>query len=93
MDVGIKLAEKYSLPQDIRDFITTHHGTGVTRYFYVKYKNEHPNDYVTIEIYDYTLEYCIIHFHLNKGLCWREIYTTLKLSGVKGLPELGKKKC
>ena len=50
-------------------------------------------NYVTIEIYDYTLDYCIIHFHLNKGLCWREIYTALKLSGVKGLPELGKKKC
>jgi putative nucleotidyltransferase with HDIG domain len=50
---GIKLAEKYSLPQDIRDFITTHHGTGVTRYFYVKYKNEHPNEEVDIRLFSY----------------------------------------
>lgn len=48
-------------------------------------------NYVTIEIYDYTLEYCIIHFHLNKDICWCEVYTFLKLAGVRGLPELGKK--
>lgn len=50
---GIKLAEKYSIPQDIRDFITTHHGAGVTRYFYVKYKNEHPDEEVDIRPFSY----------------------------------------
>lgn len=43
---GLKLAEKYGLPQLIRDFISTHHGMSKTKYFYVKYKNEHPDDYV-----------------------------------------------
>lgn len=41
---GIKLAEKYNLPTVIRDFITTHHGQGKTKYFYVQYKNAHPNE-------------------------------------------------
>ena len=43
---GIKLAEKYNLPSIIKDFIATHHGQGKAKYFYVKYKNEHPNDEV-----------------------------------------------
>lgn len=41
---GLKLAEKYNLPRVIKDFISTHHGEGLTRYFYVKYKNEHPDE-------------------------------------------------
>ena len=40
---GTKLAEKYNLPNVIKDFITTHHGQGKTKYFYVKYKNAHPD--------------------------------------------------
>lgn len=40
---GLKLAEKYNLPAVIKDFITTHHGTGKTKYFYICYKNEHPD--------------------------------------------------
>ena len=43
---GIKLAEKHNLPSVIKDFIATHHGQGKAKYFYVKYKNEHPNDEV-----------------------------------------------
>lgn len=39
---GLELAEKYQLPDTIRDFIATHHGTGKTKYFYIKYKNENP---------------------------------------------------
>lgn len=38
---GMDLAKKYKLPQIIADFITTHHGTGVVKYFYTKYVNEH----------------------------------------------------
>lgn len=39
---GLELAEKYQLPDTIREFIATHHGTGKAKYFYIKYKNEHP---------------------------------------------------
>lgn len=41
---ALKLAEKFNLPRVIKDFISTHHGEGLTRYFYVKYKNEHPDE-------------------------------------------------
>ena len=50
---GIKLAEKYNLPSVIKDFITTHHGQGKAKYFYVKYKNEHPNDEVDDLLFTY----------------------------------------
>lgn len=43
---GVKLAERENLPTIIRDFIVTHHGTGITKYFYIKYKNEHPEEEV-----------------------------------------------
>lgn len=43
---GVKLAEEYNLPVVIRDFILTHHGTGMTKYFYIKYQNEHPDEVV-----------------------------------------------
>ena len=41
---GVKIAERENLPTIIRDFIVTHHGTGLTKYFYIKYKNEHPGE-------------------------------------------------
>ena len=37
---GLVLADKYKLPQLIKDFILTHHGTTHTGYFYNKYVNE-----------------------------------------------------
>lgn len=43
---GVKIAERENLPTIIRDFIVTHHGTGITKYFYIKYKNEHPDENV-----------------------------------------------
>lgn len=43
---GVKLAERENLPTIIRDFIVTHHGTGITKFFYIKYKNEHPEEEV-----------------------------------------------
>ena len=39
---GVKLAEHYDLPEVIQRFIITHHGTGKVKYFYITYKNEHP---------------------------------------------------
>lgn len=41
---GIKIAKKYNLPQQIIDFIATHHGTGKVKYFYNSYRNEHPDE-------------------------------------------------
>lgn len=50
---GIKLAEKHHLPKVIKDFIQTHHGKGVTKYFYISYKNEHPDEEVDTEKFSY----------------------------------------
>ena len=50
---GIKLAEKYNLPNVIKDFITTHHGQGKTKYFYIQYKNAHPNDAIDDLLFTY----------------------------------------
>ena len=36
---GLALAEKYKLPRVLREFITTHHGTTRTAYFYNTYVN------------------------------------------------------
>lgn len=40
---GLALAEKHKLPQVICDFITTHHGKSLARYFYVKAQNACPD--------------------------------------------------
>ena len=37
---GLALAEKYNLPDVVRRFISTHHGTTTTGYFYTKYLND-----------------------------------------------------
>jgi putative nucleotidyltransferase with HDIG domain len=37
---GVKLAEKYRLPQEIIDFIPMHHGTNLVSYFYEKARTE-----------------------------------------------------
>jgi hypothetical protein len=50
---GIKLAEKYNLPNVIKQFITTHHGQGKTKYFFVQYKNAHPNDNIDELLFTY----------------------------------------
>ena len=50
---GTKLAEKHNLPKVIKDFIRTHHGKGVAKYFYISYKNEHPNEEVDMEKFSY----------------------------------------
>ena len=50
---GMKMAEKYDLPKVIKDFICTHHGRGIAKYFYVKYKNEHPDEEVDIHLFQY----------------------------------------
>ena len=43
---GIEMAKKARLPEQIIDFIRTHHGTRRTEYFYVMEKREHPGEEV-----------------------------------------------
>lgn len=50
---GIKVAEKHNLPKVIKDFIRTHHGAGVAKYFYISYKNEHPDEEVDMSMFSY----------------------------------------
>ena len=50
---GTKLADKYNLPDVIKDFITTHHGLGKTKYFYVQYKNAHQDEEVDDLLFTY----------------------------------------
>ncbi|MDD4158191.1 MAG: HDIG domain-containing protein [Proteiniphilum sp.] len=39
---GVKIAQKYNIPQQIVDFIVTHHGTSMPKYFYISWKNANP---------------------------------------------------
>ena len=50
---GLKMAEKANLPTFIREFILTHHGTGMAKYFYINYKNEHPDEEVDVRDFSY----------------------------------------
>lgn len=50
---GLKMAEKANLPAVIKDFISTHHGLGKAKYFYMKYKNEHPDTDVDELLFTY----------------------------------------
>ena len=50
---GIRLANKHHLPSQIRDLIATHHGQGKAKYFYIKYKNEHPDEPVDDLLFTY----------------------------------------
>ncbi len=50
---GVREADKANLPQFVKDFILTHHGKGITKYFYIKYKNEHPDEDVDIQDFVY----------------------------------------
>lgn len=50
---GVKIAKEYGLPRSIIEFIETHHGKSITRYFYNKYVNEHPNENVDAEKFSY----------------------------------------
>ncbi len=43
---GVQLAEKNGVPDVIRNFILTHHGKGLAKFFYNTYCNEHPGEEV-----------------------------------------------
>lgn len=63
---GLKLADKYNLPDVIKGFIATHHGKGKTKYFYISYKNKYPDEPIDESVFTYpgpnpyTLEQAIL---------------------------------
>ena len=50
---GLKLADKYNLPDVIRQFITTHHGQGKAKYFYIQQKNKFPDEPIDELLFTY----------------------------------------
>ncbi|MBQ0080244.1 MAG: HDIG domain-containing protein [Alistipes sp.] len=50
---GLELAEKYHLPRVIKEFIMTHHGLSMASYFYIQYKNKHPEENVNEQLFTY----------------------------------------
>jgi putative nucleotidyltransferase with HDIG domain len=50
---GLKLADKYNLPDVIKEFISTHHGQGKAKYFYVQQKNAFPDEPVDDLLFTY----------------------------------------
>ena len=50
---GLSLAAKNRLPQVIRSFIATHHGTSLVRYFYNSEVNAHPGEKIDEKLYRY----------------------------------------
>lgn len=50
---GLRLAEKYHLPQVIKEFIRTHHGTGLVKYFYIQYCNKHVGETIDEDAFRY----------------------------------------
>ncbi len=63
---GLELADKYNLPPDIKELIATHHGRSKTKFFYVSYRNAHPDSAINEEIFTYpgpnptTIEHAIL---------------------------------
>lgn len=51
---GEMLADKNELPRLIRDFISTHHGKGLVKYFYITYKNQHPDEVIDYAAFSYS---------------------------------------
>jgi putative nucleotidyltransferase with HDIG domain len=50
---GVEIAKKNNLPEQIIDFIRTHHGTTITTYFYRSFQNAFPEEEVDIEKFRY----------------------------------------
>lgn len=50
---GIEKAKKYNLPEQIIDFIRTHHGEGVVHYFYRQYVKKFPEKMNETEMFRY----------------------------------------
>ncbi len=50
---GVEMARKHNLPEQIIDFIQTHHGTTRVQYFYRSFLQKHPNQEVDLQKYTY----------------------------------------
>ena len=50
---GIEIAKREGLPQSIQNFISTHHGVSKTGYFYMSYKNAHPDEEIDEKLFTY----------------------------------------
>ncbi len=50
---GVQLAKKFKLPQQIIDFIETHHGTTRVQYFYKSFLKKYPNEEADISRFTY----------------------------------------
>ena len=50
---GEKIARRHHLPEALIQFITTHHGTSLVRYFYNTYRNAHPEEKVDESLFRY----------------------------------------
>lgn len=50
---GVQLARKYKLPEILISFITTHHGTTQSNYFYKKYQQDNPGVVVDTTLFSY----------------------------------------
>jgi putative nucleotidyltransferase with HDIG domain len=50
---GVEIAKKHNLPEQIIDFIRTHHGTTITTYFYRSFQKDFPEEHIDIEKFRY----------------------------------------
>ena len=50
---GIELAKKYNLPDQLIDFIRTHHGTGRAEYFYQSFLKNFPQETIDEQAFQY----------------------------------------
>jgi len=50
---GVRMAQKYKLPEPIIEFIATHHGTTKTNYFFIKHRQDNPNKVTDEELFLY----------------------------------------
>jgi len=50
---GIRIARKHNIPEQLIDFIRTHHGTRNTSFFYKKFKSDYPEEVINEDTYTY----------------------------------------
>ena len=50
---GLELANKYKLPEVLKDFIRTHHGKSKVKYFYYSFKNKYPDKEIDESLFTY----------------------------------------
>ena len=50
---GVKIAQKHNLPKQIIEFIETHHGTSMPKYFYISWKNANPGKEINEDLFKY----------------------------------------